>query len=146
MSKTPNTPLPGAVLNVLPIQPIGRALVGVLFLVSGALKIGWFAGVAAGMAGKGLPLPQVLTALVIALEIAGGLALVFGWRVREAALTLALFCIPATLLFHAFWSVDAAAFGNQLNHFLKNVAIFGALLMIASSANRPLEAAPFNPQ
>jgi putative oxidoreductase len=83
---------------------------------------------------------------VIALEVAGGLALVFGWRVRDAALALALFCIPATLMFHAFWSVDAAAFGNQLNHFLKNVAIFGALLVIASSADRPRDAAPFTPQ
>lgn len=140
------TLLPGAVLNALPIQPIGRALVGVLFLVSGALKIGKFAGVAAGLASKGLPLAEVMTALVIALEIAGGLALVFGWRVRDAALALALFCIPATLMFHAFWSVDAAAFGNQLNHFLKNVAIIGALLVIASSANRPPKAAPLTPQ
>jgi putative oxidoreductase len=143
MSKTL---LPDAVFGALPIQPIGRALVGVLFLVSGALKIGKFAGVAAGLAGKGLPLPEVMTALVIALEVAGGLALVFGWRVRDAALALALFCIPATLMFHAFWSVDAAAFGNQLNHFLKNVAIFGALLVIASSADRPRDAAPFTPQ
>jgi putative oxidoreductase len=143
MSKTL---LPDAVFGALPIQPIGRALVGVLFLVSGALKIGKFAGVAAGLAAKGLPLPEVLTALVIALEVAGGLALVFGWRVRDAALALALFCIPATLMFHAFWSVDAAAFGNQLNHFLKNVAIFGALLVIASSADRPRDAAPFTPQ
>jgi putative oxidoreductase len=143
MSKTL---LPDAVFGALPIQPIGRALVGVLFLVSGALKIGKFAGVAAGLAGKGLPLPEVMTALVIALEVTGGLALVFGWRVRDAALALALFCIPATLMFHAFWSVDAAAFGNQLNHFLKNVAIFGALLVIASSADRPRDAAPFTPQ
>jgi putative oxidoreductase len=140
------TLLPGAVLNALPIEPIGRALVGVLFLVSGALKIGKFAGVAAGLASKGLPLPEVMTALVIALEIAGGLALVFGWRVREAALALALFCIPATLLFHAFWSVDAAAFGNQLNHFLKNVAIIGALLVIASGANRPHASTASNPR
>lgn len=139
MSQNPlsQTSRPGTALNALPIQPIGRALVGVLFLVSGALKIGRFAGVAGAVASKGVPLPEVVIALVIALEVAGGLALVFGWRVREAALALALFCIPATLLFHAFWSVDAAAFGNQLNHFLKNVAIFGALLVIASDANRP---------
>lgn len=141
--------VPGTFLNALPIQPtqtIGRALVGVLFLVSGAMKIGWFSGVAAELAGKGLPLPEVLTALVIAVEITGGLALVFGWRVGEAALALALFCIPATLLFHAFWSVDAAAFGDQLNHFLKNVAIVGALLLIASGANRARAATASTPR
>lgn len=130
----------GTSLNALPIHTIGRGLVGVLFISSGVFKIGRFAGMAAALAGKGVPLSEVALALAIALEIAGGLALVFGWRVREAALALALFCIPATLLFHAFWSVDAAAFGNQLNHFLKNVAIFGALLMIASSASRAASA------
>jgi putative oxidoreductase len=121
---------------------IGRALVGALFLVSGVMKIGRFAGMAAALAGKGLPLPEVLIALAIVLEVAGGLALIVGWRTREAALALALFCIPATWLFHAFWLVDAAAFGNQLNHFLKNVAIFGALLMIASGVNRTHATAP----
>ena len=140
------TSVPGTFLNAPPIQAIGRALVGVLFIVSGVMKIGRFAGVAAALAGKGVPLSEVAIALAIVLEVAGGVALVFGWRSREAALALALFCIPATLLFHAFWSVDAAAFGNQLNHFLKNVAIVGALLMIASSASRPLTAAPSTPQ
>ena len=136
------TSVPGTFLNALPLQTIqpmqtiGRALVGVLFLVSGIMKIGRFAGTAAALAGKGVPLPEVAIALAIVLEIVGGLALVFGWRSREAALALALFCIPATVLFHAFWAVDAAAFGNQLNHFLKNVAIFGALLTIAAGADR----------
>lgn len=129
-------PAPNSLLDALPLQTIGRALIGVLFLVSGAFKIAWFGGVTAGLAAKGLPLPAAVAALVIALETTGGLALLIGWRVRDAALALALFCIPATFLYHAFWSVDAPAFGNQLNHFLKNVAIFGALLMIASSANR----------
>ncbi len=117
-----------------PARSLGRALVGVLFLVSGALKIGKFAGIAGSLASKGLPASELLTVLTIALEIAGGLALIVGWRTKEAALALAFFCIPATLLYHAFWSVDAAAFGNQLNHFLKNLAILGALVMIAFPA------------
>lgn len=133
------TSVPRTFLNALPLQPmqpIGRALVGVLFVASGVFKFVRFAGWAAVLAGKGMPLSEVALALGIALEIVGGLALVFGWRAREAALALALFVIPATWLFHAFWAVDAAAFGNQFNHFLKNVGIFGALLMIASGANR----------
>jgi putative oxidoreductase len=31
---------------------------------------------------------------------------------------------------HRFWEFDAAQYGNQLNHFLKNVAIIGALLYV----------------
>lgn len=121
----------GATATLVP--RIGPALVGALFLISGLLKIGKFAGVAGAIAAKGIPLSEAVAALVILIEVAGGLALIIGRRTRQAAVALALFVIPATLLFHAFWSVDAAAFSNQLNHFLKNVAILGALLMVASS-------------
>lgn len=122
---------------------IGRALIGVLFVTSGVLKIGKFAGIAGAIAGKGFPLPEIVTALTIALEIVGGIALVVGWRTRALALALALFCVPATLLFHAFWSSDATAYGNQLNHFLKNLAIVGALLVVAHvEAHRPRRGPP----
>ena len=53
-----------------------------------------------------------------------------GVQAKYAALALALFTVPVTLIFHGFWHADAAEFQNQLNHFLKNVAIFGALLAL----------------
>lgn len=111
--------------------PIGRALLGTLFVVSGLLKIGRFAGVAAALEKTGLPLPEVLAATVIAFEVVVGLALAFGWRTRLSAALLAVFVLLATLLFHRFWAADAAAYGNQLNHFLKNMALTGALTMLA---------------
>ncbi len=114
-------------------RAVGRALVGALFLVSGAIKTTKFAALAALLASKGLPASELVLALVIALELGGGIALVTGWKARPAAFALALFVVPATWLFHGFWSADAAAYANQLNHFLKNVAIFGALLLIAAS-------------
>jgi putative oxidoreductase len=60
--------------------------------------------------------------------LGGALALILGWRAQQAALGLILFIIPATLLFHAFWSADTANYQNQLNHFLKNLAIMGGML------------------
>ena len=111
--------------------PIGRALLGALFVVSGLLKIGRFAGVAAALESTGLPMPQALAAAVIVFEVLAGLALALGWRTKVSAALLALFVVAATLLFHRFWAADAAAYGNQLNHFLKNIALTGALLMLA---------------
>ena len=110
---------------------IGSALVGMLFAVSGFVKIGKFEALAGVLAGKGVPWPWVTLGAVIALEIAGGAALILGWQARKAAAALAVFVIAATLLFHAFWTVDATSFQNQLNHFLKNLAILGALLSLA---------------
>jgi putative oxidoreductase len=114
------------------LYPAGRALVGVLFVVSGIGKVLGFAGVAAWMNGAGIPAAGLLLVLTILLEIGGGLALASGFQARIAALALALFLLPVTLIFHGFWHADAAEFQNQLNHFLKNVAILGAMLTIAS--------------
>jgi putative oxidoreductase len=110
--------------------PAGRAFIGVLFLISGIYKILGFSAVAGWMASAGLPAASVLLVPTIALEIGGGLMLITGWKVRYAAVVVALFLIPTTLIFHAFWSADAASFQAQLTNFLKNVAIFGGLLMV----------------
>jgi putative oxidoreductase len=112
------------------LYPAGRALAGLLFVVSGVNKILAFSYVAGWMNSMGLPLAGLLLAGAIALEVGGGLALITGFQARWASLALALFTVPVTLIFHAFWGAGAAEFQNQLNHFLKNVAILGAMLVI----------------
>lgn len=122
--------------NVL--LPLGRAALGVLFFVSGLLKIGGFAGVAGYMASQGLPIANILLVGVIVLEVGGGLLLITGWQARWAALALALalFLIPTTVIFHAFWSADAAHFQDQLTNFLKNLSIFGGMLLLVERGFR----------
>jgi putative oxidoreductase len=118
------------------LYPVARALVGVLFLVSGINKILGFGYVAGWMNSLGIPAAGLLLAGAILLEIVGGLALVTGFQAKTAALALALFTVPVTLIFHGFWHADAAEFQNQLNHFLKNVAIFGGLLALFDAERR----------
>ena len=113
--------------------PVGRALIGVLFAVSGVNKILGFSYVAGWMASSGLPMANVLLAITILLELGGGLLLITGFQAGLAAAALALFLVPVTALFHAFWSADAAGFQGQLTHFLKNVAVFGGLLMVVGT-------------
>jgi putative oxidoreductase len=116
-----------------PLYPVGRALIGVLFVISGINKVLGFSYVAGWMASMGVPLASVLLAGAILLEIGGGLMLVTGTKAQLGAAALALFLIPVTMIFHAFWSADAASLQNQLNHFLKNVAIFGSLLLVVGA-------------
>jgi putative oxidoreductase len=111
------------------LYPAGRALVGLLFVVSGINKILGFSYVAGWMGSMGLPFASLLLAAAD-FEQDGGLALATGFQARWASLGLALFLVPVTLIFHGFWSAGAAEFQNQLNHFLKNVAILGAMLVI----------------
>jgi putative oxidoreductase len=117
-------------MNDTKLYAIGRAFAGVLFLVSGINKILAFSYVAGWMNGAGIPAAGLLLVLTILLEVGGGLALITGFQARIAAAALALFLIPVTLIFHGFWHADAAEFQNQLNHFLKNVAIFGGMLVL----------------
>ena len=109
---------------------VGRIFLALLFVVSGIGKITGYAGTAAYMASKGLPLVDVLLPLTILVELGGGLLLALGWKARWAAAALLLFLIPATLIFHQFWGIDPKLAQMQKIHFLKNVAIMGGMLMV----------------
>ena len=56
---------------------VGRILLAALFIMSGFGKIGGFEGTTGYIASKGLPLPQLLTALTILVELGGGRAATF---------------------------------------------------------------------
>ena len=68
------------------LYPVGRALVGVLFLASGINKIVGFGYVAGWMNSLGIPAAGLLLAGAILLEVGGGIALVTGIRAKQAAL------------------------------------------------------------
>lgn len=111
---------------------LARTLIVTIFLMSGLHKLGQFEQTAAMMAGKGLPMVDVLLMLSIFIEIGGALMILFGWHARLGALGLFLWLIPVTLTFHAFWQVspEQMQMQMQMNEFMKNVAIMGALMLV----------------
>ena len=116
-----------------PIVPlVGRILIAAIFLIAGAGKVMKFAGTAAYFTKLGFPAPEVMTVIAIIIELGGAILLIVGWRTRWVAWLLALFVLIATFAAHRFWEVDAAQYANQMNHFLKNLAIIGGLLFVAS--------------
>lgn len=109
---------------------VGRILLGLLFVLAGFGKIGGFDGTVGYIASKGLPMPHVVAALTILIELVGGLALVFGWWTRWAALALAVFTLLAAVIFHNFLAVPEAQMMMQRTHFLKNLSIAGGMLVL----------------
>ena len=107
------------------ISLIARILLSVLFLWSAFNKIINPAGTHQYMTANGLPLVGLLYLATIAVELGGGLSVLLGYKVRWGAIALAIFLIPATLIFHT-------NFADQIQQimFMKNLAIFGGLLMI----------------
>ncbi len=112
------------------VAPLARFLLAVPFLPSGAGKIFNFAPTAQAMTAEGMPISQFFLLGAIFLELVGGLMLLFGFRARLGALLLIIFLIPATLIFHDFWSFPADKQMAEITHFLKNLGILGGLAAI----------------
>jgi uncharacterized membrane protein YphA (DoxX/SURF4 family) len=67
--------------------------------------------------------------------VVGALSVLLGYHARAGAWVLVLFLIPVTLFMHAFWRVaDPGPAQLQQVMFLKNVAILGGALLVATSA------------
>jgi len=116
----------------------GRILLSLIFLISGLGKIGGFAGTAGRMASKGLPMPDILLAITIVIEVGAALLIIAGFKTRLAAAALFLWMIPVTFLFHNFWAVPADQQMIQQIMFMKNIGIMGGLLYIMAFGPGPI--------
>lgn len=110
--------------NALPL--LGRIALSLTFLLSTVGKITDPAGTQAFMASYGMPLTGLLMWGAVAFELVGGLSVLLGYRARWGAVLLAVFLVPATLIFHTGFGEQ-----EQVIHFLKNVAILGGLAYVA---------------
>jgi putative oxidoreductase len=111
---------------------VGRILLGLIFVLSGFAKISGFDGTAGYIASKGLPLPQLVAALTIVVELGGGLALMAGLYTRQAVVALAAFSLLTAVVFHNFWAAPQGEQMMQQINFMKNLAIAGGMLVVAA--------------
>ena len=84
------------------------------------------------IASKGLPMASIAAVIAIVIELGGGLAVVFGFLTRWAALALAVFSVVAAFIFHAYWGVPAEQVMMQQINFWKNISIAGGFLVLAA--------------
>src|SRR6516225_9853354 len=117
---------------------LGRLLMGGMFLVNAVGLIGAFPDVAQLMKHKGIPFDTPLLAVTIAVWLIGAFSIISGYRIRQISLLLIIVLIPVTVGIHAPWNAVQADIQNQLNHFLKNIAIIGGLLYMAAFGPGPL--------
>lgn len=116
-------------LNPL-LSLVGRVLLSAIFILGGYNKLMNPAGTIGYMKSALIPIPspELMVWGVIALELLGGLAILFGVLSRSAAFLLAGFTLVAAVLFH--WKP-----GDQMQHimFMKNLAIAGGLMLLAAN-------------
>lgn len=105
---------------------VARLLLAALFLISGLAKVGAAEGTSAYIASAGLPFPELLYWITLAVEVIGGVLLIVGYKTRYAALVLGLFTLAAAVFFHADFADQM-----QFTNFLKNLSIAGGMFMVA---------------
>ncbi|MAZ19166.1 MAG: hypothetical protein CL535_22935 [Ahrensia sp.] len=105
---------------------VARILLAFIFILSGVQKFFGIEGTAGYIASVGLPFATLLAVGAAIVETFGGLAILVGFRTREAAWVLAAFTLVAGFLFH-FQPADQM----QMISFMKNLAITGGFLALA---------------
>ncbi len=121
----------------LPLVVAGRILLALMFVISGAGKLGNIAGAAGYIASAGLPAASLLAVAAGLLEVIAGVALMVGFKARWAALALGLFTLLASVVFHAYWSAPAAQAYVQQLMFMKNLAVAGGMFLVAALGAGP---------
>lgn len=120
------------------ITLIGRILLSVIFISSGANHLVNWGDATGQMTSKGLAgagstvLVHVMLLFAVVFLLAGGLSVLLGILARWGAVLLIVFLIPATIIFHNFWMISPSETQHQLEmiNFMKNLGLLGGLLMV----------------
>lgn len=105
--------------------PLGRLLLASLFIWAGFGKLMNPSGTAQYFSHAHIPVPQLAVWISVVIELIGGLAILFGFVTRWAALILAIFCLGTAFGVHL-------PVGDQPNmiHFYKNLTMAGGFLYV----------------
>ena len=125
LADAPNATASNLTSTLVPL--VGRGMISAIFLLSGLSKIAAPAMTIGYIQSVGLPMPSVAFGLSVFVELAGGLALLLGYRTRAIAAVLALFSLVTAAVFH-----NALGDQNQFIHFFKNIAMAGGLLHVVA--------------
>lgn len=110
----------------------GRLLLSIIFILAALGKIFDFEGGVNLLRQMGVQGAPVFFTIGLLMELIGGLMILFGWHTRLGVYILMIYLIPVTLMIHNFWGYEGADMAIQLQLFLKNLAIYGGLLLLLS--------------
>lgn len=108
----------------------GRVLFAAIFVMSAFGHFARMRMMAEYTGQAGVPFPEAAVLGSGALIGVGGVLFALGVWADLAALLLAAFLLPTTLIMHRFWGLDDPQMAeNQQVNFMKNMALLGAALM-----------------
>lgn len=110
---------------------LGRLIFGAYFLYSGIMHFKNEKSMVGYAKSKGVPSPRIAILVTGIMMIVGGAGIFLNAYVSQSAVLLLIFLVPTTFMMHNFWKGDnEAQKKSDINAFLKNLALIGALLML----------------
>ena len=110
---------------------LGRLLIAFIFLFEAYDSIYYFKQTKETMASYGLTWNQDLMLYgAIFLLVVGGLLVLIGYRSSFGAILLLMYWIPTTFIVYSFWNDPEDIRRVNSQHFMKNLAILGGLLIV----------------
>jgi uncharacterized membrane protein YphA (DoxX/SURF4 family) len=115
------------------INILGRVIFGGYFIYSGInhlINLKMMSGYAQS---KKAPMPTVSVIITGLMLLAGGISYLFNFHISIGSGLLILFLLTASFMMHDFWTIkDPQQKMSEMVNFLKNFALIGALLLMAS--------------
>jgi putative oxidoreductase len=120
----------------LPLSPYahlaGRLVFAWLFVMSGINHVTQLQGLAGYAQSKGVPAPRLMTVVSGLMLFVGGVLVALGWQRFVGAGLIFVALVPISWMMHPYWTTaDPALRASERAHFLKNMALAGAALLIA---------------
>ncbi len=117
---------------------IGRILLALVFVYSGIGHLTQTKAMVGYAQSKNAPAPNITVPLSGIMIIVGALLVLLGWHRFIGAGLLVIFMVPTAFVMHAFWKVtDPMARVGERAHFLKDLALAGAALLLAFYGGGP---------
>jgi len=110
---------------------IGRVLFAAIFIYSGITRITKTEVLTGNAPYKKIPVVKLAVIVSGLMILVGGLYIACGVYADLGALLIAIFLVPTAIQMHAFWKEsDATAKQSERTHFLKDISLSGAALII----------------
>ncbi len=109
---------------------LGRLLFGGVFAFTGLNHFLDTEAMSGYAEAKGVPAAGLAVPFTGGMLLFGGLGIVLGVVPTLAAGAIAAFLLVATPLMHDFWAVPEDQQQSEMTHFLKNVSLLGAALLL----------------
>jgi len=113
---------------------LGRVVFGAFFLIAGVRNFLHFGERKELPTNYGWKLPAPAMAVGFAVQLVGGLALIFGFWTAPAAIALIVFLVLATALYHNLFRFQGKERDPHLYLTLVNITLAAGLLLVIADA------------